>query len=345
MELEKPFSYEIIDNFLPNEELSIIRKAYSSLVFKEIQTDLYNFLQSNELDEDDQFAFFKKRLDDVLVNRISEKDTFYTFFASYYRKDDFLLCHDDMVDERLYAFTFYLDTFKSGQLVLYENDCETVHQKVDVRGNRLVIFKVGENSFHEVDSCQQDGRMAVSGWINSKSKKNLSKDFHQTHKIFKNIHFFDLNIDVRDLDGFIGLEFQDSRDASSRMISRRLCGPFVDRRVFEVLSSMLYVPQFDGYELISTEHLFFDKNCYILYNDKVNQDVENILDVFIFNCEGGVDCIPDFISYIGQDSKISFKIDAIDSYMLIGRRNGYSICILRSPKNIYLKHFIYKTIN
>ncbi len=52
MASQKPFNYIIYDDFLSEELLESIMTSYSNLGFKEIKTDLYNFLQSEELDVD-----------------------------------------------------------------------------------------------------------------------------------------------------------------------------------------------------------------------------------------------------------------------------------------------------
>lgn len=333
----KPFYYEVLDNFLPIKELEDIKKMYSTLEFKEIHTDLYNFLQSNELNFDERLTDFKKKLDSLFKPKIQEKDPFYTIFASYYRKNDFLLCHDDMVDERLFAFTFYLEDFESGKLVLYENDCEKIHKSVDVKENRLVIFEVGEKSFHEVAFCQNDGRKAITGWINSKDKKNISKPFERAYKKNTNIEFFDLNIDIDDIDDFLALDFG---DIEIDQTSSKIQGPFVDRKVVEIELEKMYAPSFNGYELIHSQYLLFRSGDYILCNDIINKITEDILDVFIFKGNN----ISNFITYVDQDSNVDFNIDAADGQMLIGKRNNHVLCIHRSTDELYLKHYIYKKI-
>jgi hypothetical protein len=42
------------------------------------------------------------------------KDTFYNIFASHYFQGDYLLCHDDVVDDRKFAFSYYLEDHPSG---------------------------------------------------------------------------------------------------------------------------------------------------------------------------------------------------------------------------------------
>ena len=334
----KPFEYKIFDNFPSEKEFQTLKKSYDQLEFKEISSDLFNFLVSKELSNDNRFLNFKTKLDSIFKEKVTEKDPFYTFSAAYYRMNDFLLCHDDMVDERLYAFTFYLENHESGKLLIYENDCETVYEAINVVANRLVIFKVGATSYHEVQKCNQDGRKSVSGWINSFGIKNEPIIKLGTLSCQKNIEFFDLELDLENED-FFCLEFE---DAKATELSKKLCGPFINRRVYEIETDLIYVPKFSGYDLIHTECLIFEPDCYILINDKINIQTDSsldILDVFIFECEEN---IKNFIKYVNDESQIMFQIDALNGHMFVGKRGNCNICVYKTSKHVGMKHFIYK---
>ena len=193
---KSPYEHIIIDNFLSETEFDAVLDVYKNEKFKELSTDLFSFLQSNEIE--DKLTNFVKKVEKI-VN--SEQKYFYTCFASFYRKNDFLLCHDDCVDSREYAFTFYLDDFSSGELVLYENDCLTESKVIEVKKNRIVIFKVSRESFHEVKKCKNDGRKALTGWLNVEGKgfeereieRNLSRSFSE----------LDLKLDLSNFNGKI----------------------------------------------------------------------------------------------------------------------------------------------
>ena len=68
------------------------------------------------------------------------KETWYSIFASYYFKGNHLLCHDDVVEDRRFAFSYYLEDFGSGELVLYNRTADAPAKKIKVRKNLLVIF-------------------------------------------------------------------------------------------------------------------------------------------------------------------------------------------------------------
>lgn len=336
IEKVKPFEYHIIDNFLSSKDLEEVQKAYERLSFKEISSDLFRFLVSQELNNDEKFDFFKSELSILFKDKISHSNLFYTLSAAYYRKDDFLLCHDDMVDERLWAFAFYLSDHETGKLLMYENDCETLHKAIDVKANRLVIFKVGPTSFHEVQKCHQNGRKTISGWINSPGVENNTVLKSENLLVSKNIDFFDIDLDLEN-ENFFFMEFE---DIEANEISRKLVGPFINRRAIEVQYDLIYAPRFSGYELIHSESLIFESDCYILVNDKINMiSDENILDVFIFECEEGID---NFLKYIDDSNRIVLQVDALDRHMFIGKRGNCSICIAQPSKLVKFKHFIYK---
>lgn len=331
----KPFSYTVIDDFLPEDQLARAAKLYVSLNFRKVHTDLYRFLQTNELGAERSLGFLRSSLDGVFESRVGRRNTFYSIFASFYRRGDFLLCHDDMVDQRLYAFTLYLEDFDSGKLIIYGNDCMTVHETVDVKQNRLVIFEVQKNSFHEVGLCLKDGRKAFTGWVNHPDRKNNPQPMNRSLSVSSNLEFFDLGLDIEGED-FVCMEF---KDIEPKEISRSISGPFVDRRCTKIVLDRTFAPLFPGYELIHDEYLLIDKGGYILCNDRINASTDDILDVFVFRCEENV---PGFLNYVDQLSSVVFTIDALNGYMVIGKRHNHSICIHRSEKVVYLKHYMYQ---
>lgn len=331
----KPFYYETFDNFLSKSDFEHLVHAYNKLAFKEIKSDLFNFSISNELNKDKRFTVLTDKLDAIFKEKITVPDTFYTFSASYYKKDNFLLCHDDMVDERLYAFVFYIEDFDSGKLLIYENDCVTLHEAIDVRANRLIIFKVGGTSYHEVQRCTIDGRKAISGWINNKDVKNVPCALTTNFTIHSNVVYFELDLELVE-SYFFCLPF-DGLKYQTECGDRKITGPFIDRRVYELTTDTIYAPNLEGYDLVHTEDLLFEPDCYILTNDKINLIDGDLLDVFVFDCE---EDIPDFIKY-SNGKEIVMKVEANDERMFIGKRNGCKLYIDRVEKPVRIQHFVY----
>lgn len=354
--MEKSFFYKVFDDFLTNQQFNEILTAYNSLKFKESYSDLFNFMVSAELNEDERFENFKARLNEIFSSKIQQEDKnlnkddtchiqiknknineepFYTFSASYYRKNDFLYCHDDMVDQRLYAIVFYLEDLDTGKLMLYEKDCLTLHKAIDVKANRLVIFRVGPTSFHEVQRCATGGRKALSGWINKVGVENRAVPYEGRLSVHSSVIPFDLNLDLKS-ENFYSFEFEDIKNG----VKGKLVGPLINRRVYEIESSEIYVPQFAGYELIHTEYLEFDQDCYILCNDIINEE-SCALDVFIFDIPGDKQIVEKFIKYFDDSNKVVFEVDAVNDFMFVGKRANNRICIHKVEGNVRMKHFMY----
>lgn len=161
---ETPFFHLLIENFLSSEDFKKIFEAHSKTLFIEKKTDLFHFNQSTELVDSEDLFFFKQKLN-ALFEQLTGKEGELNIFASYYKHNNYLLCHDDMVDDRRYAFTFYLDDCESGNLILYEDDCVVESKRVVCKENLLVVFEVSDVSFHEVDICKNEVRRAYTGWF------------------------------------------------------------------------------------------------------------------------------------------------------------------------------------
>jgi Rps23 Pro-64 3,4-dihydroxylase Tpa1-like proline 4-hydroxylase len=168
--IESPFLHFTIPNFLSEEKHQRITEAYSRLQFIEKESDLFHFFQTNELNAEPTVAFFKEELDREFGKLTDLKDSSYNIFASYYFKGDYLLCHDDVVEDRRFAFSYYLEDHPNAELVLYDKTATKIERKYKVTRNLLVIFEVSNISYHEVAYSSQDGRKAVTGWLNIKGQ-------------------------------------------------------------------------------------------------------------------------------------------------------------------------------
>jgi Rps23 Pro-64 3,4-dihydroxylase Tpa1-like proline 4-hydroxylase len=68
------------------------------------------------------------------------KDTSYNIFASYYFEGGYLLCHDDVIEDRKFAFSYYLEDHPSAELVFYEETATKEAKRIKVSKNILAIF-------------------------------------------------------------------------------------------------------------------------------------------------------------------------------------------------------------
>lgn len=335
IEFESPFYHAIYDDFLPQKSLNRLKEFYRDVVFREIHSDLFRFLQSQDLSRNSELKFLTNELDSAFKRLHTLDSRGYDVFASFYRAGDYLRCHDDMIDKRVYAFSFYLEDFEGGELVLYNKDCVTEHKRISVKRNRLVIFKVCSDSFHEVLKCTTDGRMAITGWFTHPSQLAKQPIDHRKFFVPENINWYELPESTLQGDMFTLLEFE---DVETKELKRELSGPLTDRRCTEIHLEEYFIPSFPNYELVHVEYLHFDCDSYLLTNDKVNAINGNILDVFIFYAEKHVD---GFVTLVNSDGNIVFRLDATPNHMCVGHRGYNLLCIPNCSSPVILKHFMY----
>ncbi|KAF7690735.1 Prolyl 3,4-dihydroxylase OGFOD1 [Cucumispora dikerogammari] len=397
-----PFPHKIIDNFLSLEEHTKALNIFNRLEFYEKQTDLFHFLQSNELNKNENLKFFLDKIektfnlysfrgeefiryDQAQGNGINigldennhiyrenneksppcfyiknqknnekpnKKETFLTLFASYYSKNNYLLPHDDMTETRIQAFTYYLEDCSDAKLVLFEKDGLTVHKKVDVIKNRLVIFEVSPFSFHEVETCQFGDRKAFTGWINFKNetdfeshsllnefsrKSNEIIAFHSklsASKCSTNIKLFDFPIDLLNTDYQL---FEDVEFPFDDFIYKKPLGPLTSRRITELEFEELNFPNFG--RLLNFGVFEVKKFDYILAKDM--EKAGKILDVFIFDLDESLSRQFNSIVYLNKQGEKMFEIELIKNTMHVIKREGMTWFLQRSLVDFKLIHIEY----
>jgi len=93
--------------------------------------------------------------------------------GSRYDSTDFLLPHDDHLDNRKVAYILYLSkdfTKKDGGAFnLYnssKNTPTTLAKSIPPQFNSLLLFEVSKKSFHEVsENLSKKSRYALGGWL------------------------------------------------------------------------------------------------------------------------------------------------------------------------------------
>lgn len=203
--IEKPFKVCTLNDFLTSplgtydfrgEVLSLHHKKRGNdlMQLEESVCDLQSTTRKVSYSENTECIkqFCKEMMADFKpwlerVTGIKLNDTF-SARTSRYTDTDFLLCHNDKVDDRCIAFILYLsEDWKNeygGKLDLFESRLET-HQyvpgsctgtkayvPVDVQKsilpkfNSLVFFEVTNHSFHAVSEILKDvSRFSVNGWF------------------------------------------------------------------------------------------------------------------------------------------------------------------------------------
>ena len=178
----KPFEHIELNNFFKKDKLLLLEKDLEKEKFEEKNTDLFSLLQSNDLNESKQ-KFIKE-----FVNLLNSKE-FTTLITSItgiklapgktdisavkYRQYDYLLCHDDVIDNRKVAFILNLSDFQEkdgGSLQLFDTKAtkpNKIVKKIIPKFNNLVLFRVSKLSFHQVEEVYgKNERKTISGWFN-----------------------------------------------------------------------------------------------------------------------------------------------------------------------------------
>jgi len=179
----RPFSHIVIDNFLEENFFERLRKAVGKLEFEEKFSDLFFFSQTKDLDSMEnevikefyEFISSRKFLEFTENITLLGNFSFVDMAATLYARGNYLLPHDDTVENRKLAYMLYLEDFKAGEgaeLALYdslERSPVDIKKTIFPKRNRLVIFEVGNKdvvSFHEVIEVIKDKkRFTIGGWI------------------------------------------------------------------------------------------------------------------------------------------------------------------------------------
>lgn len=331
-----PFEFQIFDEFLPDEIFDTVFSIYRSQQFTEISSDLFSFLNTNEINN--QMVILTDQLTKkIFAHKFPDVSSIqYNVFGSIYQHGDYLLCHDDCVDNREYAFTYYLNTCKTGALAIYENDCKTLHKEIQVKKNRLVIFKVSDISFHEVKQVINETRCAITGWVVSKNKKLFHKQFNQSYNLPKKIVPIEINICIKN--DFTKVYFDNNMNINN--YQQIIEGPFVNRRVIKIDIIPFPIYPLPSYNLIHCECLLIDSDGYILSNDIINNDLD-VLDGFFFYTDN-YNCISYVDPQIKNGPNVKFSIDSEKNTLVFIKRNGLCIYVSKPNTPIIFTHYIYK---
>ena len=175
-----PFPYVIVEDFLDEETLDLVIDALAGLEYSFSESDLFSYWASVKLTEIDHPALnvLREDLGDKVwrtevakafqVSKLSKID-----MAAYvYGLGDFLLPHDDQVENRVIAYSLHLtpdlEEEDGGSLDLFEANKagkSKLVKRIIPKFNSLNMFEVSDTSWHQVSEILTDiQRLTLTGW-------------------------------------------------------------------------------------------------------------------------------------------------------------------------------------
>lgn len=178
----KPFPHIVIRNFL--------NEAVAERLLGELKQEKFTFKDSDlfQLNQTDDLKFTKSRLLKEFYDYARSKEFAkimsqitglklspgaLDLAGSLYKSGNYLLCHDDRVEDRKLAYIIYLskgfEEKDGARFVLFDNKKgkpNTEVKKYIPEWNSLLIFEVSDISFHSVEENFSDkDRYAIGGWL------------------------------------------------------------------------------------------------------------------------------------------------------------------------------------
>jgi len=175
----EPYPHFVLDNFFILSKILRLRKAVLREKFERIDKDLFSFshtkdLISSEKEEIKSFYSFvsskefisliEKFTSEKLIQKIDMQ-------AHIFERGDYLLFHDDDLEERKIAYILYLShgfaAKDGGKLQLYDAKTPICPVKEIIpKFNSFVCFKVSKKSLHAVEEIMNSKqRLTVGGWF------------------------------------------------------------------------------------------------------------------------------------------------------------------------------------
>jgi Rps23 Pro-64 3,4-dihydroxylase Tpa1-like proline 4-hydroxylase len=175
-----PFPHVVVEDFLEEDTLDLVIDALAGLEYSFSESDLFSYWASvkltdiehpalNVLREDLGDKYWRKEVSKAFnVAKLSKID-----MAAYvYGLGDFLLPHDDQVEDRVIAYSLHLtpdiEEEDGGSLDLFDSDKEgksKLIKKIIPKFNSLNMFEVSATSWHQVSEILTDiQRLTLTGW-------------------------------------------------------------------------------------------------------------------------------------------------------------------------------------
>ncbi|OTF77654.1 2-oxoglutarate and iron-dependent oxygenase domain-containing protein, partial [Euroglyphus maynei] len=190
--INEPFKVVQFHRFIENEQLILpqILQAANAIPLKRRNNDLYSLQQSNDFKDypllKNIVDFFQIKVKSLLENitGMQLNDNVALTFSKY-EQNDYLLCHDDQLEQRKIAFILYLvddqwSATDGGELELFATETPDTNGNYDAqpskitarltpKSNTFTFFEVNQSSFHQVSEILTDRspRWSINGWFHS----------------------------------------------------------------------------------------------------------------------------------------------------------------------------------
>ncbi|PIN74387.1 hypothetical protein COV20_00490 [Candidatus Woesearchaeota archaeon CG10_big_fil_rev_8_21_14_0_10_45_16] len=175
----QPFPHLLLHDLLDKEEVSSLLKALQKEEFQLKDSDLFTFLQTDDLQSSSdkavrKFCQFLSKTVAPLLEKITSVELTgkLDLSGTLYKNTHHLLPHDDKLEGRKVAFIYYLSSLEKkdgGALALYsakDGKPLKIAKRIQPQFNTFIIFQVLPESFHEVEEViVNKERLAVSGWF------------------------------------------------------------------------------------------------------------------------------------------------------------------------------------
>ena len=178
----KPYSHGVLPSFLIESKARALLAALKEETFTYKNSDLFSLNQTadfssvkNELlrsfyvlASSKEFAVFMHEITGLEV-----KPGALDLAGSLYLSGDYLLCHDDQVEDRKIAYVLYLSEGfgerDGAEFIVFNNEHKrptTIAHVYPPEWNTLMLFEVGPLSYHMVgENCSSKKRYAIGGWL------------------------------------------------------------------------------------------------------------------------------------------------------------------------------------
>ena len=175
-----PFPHVVVENFLDEDTLDLVIDALAGLEYSFSESDLFSYWASVKLTEIDHPALNILREDlgdkkwrDTVAKAFQVSNLSKIDMAAYvYGLGDFLLPHDDQVENRIIAYSLHLtpdlEENDGGSLDLFEANEQgksRLVKSIIPKFNSLNMFEVSATSWHQVSEVLTDiQRLTLTGW-------------------------------------------------------------------------------------------------------------------------------------------------------------------------------------